>query len=195
LTNFDPLAKQVDETGAYRLFLGFAGIAEDVAYQRMRIREFVEDGNPVVEEPREEHRQSLAEKLRDFPVVGDAALCCKASVLPTQLAGACADLTEEVALRGVTTQLMAHAGTGIIYTRVPRSDEVSPEQLLSLVDWLRVAAKKLSGYVIVEAIDSNLKERIDVWGHLGGAFPLMKKLKDTLDPHGILNPGRFVGGI
>ncbi len=49
--------------------------------------------------------------------------------------------------------------------------------------------------MVVEAIDPLLKERVDVWGHVGGAFPLMKSLKETLDPQGILNPGRFVGRI
>jgi len=63
------------------------------------------------------------------------------------------------------------------------------------VDWLRILTKKLDGYMVIEAIDSTLKDRVDIWGHVGGAFPLMKRLKDTLDPNGILNPGRFVGGI
>jgi glycolate oxidase FAD binding subunit len=64
-----------------------------------------------------------------------------------------------------------------------------------LVDWLRILVKKLDGYVVIEAVDPALKDRVDVWGHVGGAFPLMKRLKETLDPHGVLNPGRFVGGI
>jgi len=56
------------------------------------------------------------------------------------------------------------------------------------VDWLRILTKKLEGYVVVEAINPVLKDRLDVWGHVGGTFPLMKKLKETLDPQGILNP-------
>ena len=69
------------------------------------------------------------------------------------------------------------------------------EKLISLVDWLRILTKKMAGYMTVEGIDYRLKDRVDVWGHVGGAFPLMKKLKETLDPEELLNPGRFVGGI
>jgi len=95
----------------------------------------------------------------------------------------------------LSVQLLARAGNGIVYSRFLRPESVALEKVLSLVDWLRILAKKLNGYMVVEAIDSTLKDRVDVWGHVGGAFPLMKRLKETLDPQGILNPGRFVGGI
>jgi glycolate oxidase FAD binding subunit len=36
---------------------------------------------------------------------------------------------------------------------------------------------------------------IDTWGGAGDAFPLMKAVKQQLDPRNTLNPGRFVGGI
>src|SRR5467141_2044485 len=35
----------------------------------------------------------------------------------------------------------------------------------------------------------------DVWGNAGDAVPLMKAVKQQLDPKNTLNPGRFVGGI
>ncbi len=35
----------------------------------------------------------------------------------------------------------------------------------------------------------------DTWGSMGDALPLMKALKQRLDPKNTLNPGRFVGGI
>jgi glycolate dehydrogenase FAD-binding subunit len=35
----------------------------------------------------------------------------------------------------------------------------------------------------------------DVWGDPGDALPLMKAVKQQLDPKSSLNPGRFVGGI
>jgi glycolate oxidase FAD binding subunit len=36
---------------------------------------------------------------------------------------------------------------------------------------------------------------IDTWGGAGDALPLMKAVKQQLDPKHTLNPGRFVGGI
>ena len=35
----------------------------------------------------------------------------------------------------------------------------------------------------------------DTWGSTGDALPLMKAVKEQLDPKSTLNPGRFVGGI
>lgn len=195
LTNCDFLGERASGDGPYRLFLSFAGIAEEVAYQRDRLRALVESPNAVLEEWIGENAQALGRLLRDFPLGGEAALRCKVSLLPTHVARFCRDLEEEAALRGLSAQLCAHAGNGIIATRFLSAHGGPAEKVLSLVDWLRITAKKLNGYVIVETIDPKLKERVDVWGHIGSAFPLMKKLKETLDPHGILNPGRFVGGL
>src|SRR5712691_842373 len=194
LTNFNPLEEEGGDN-TYRLVVGFAGIAEEVAYQRARICELSESGEPVIAEWQEGNEQTLMQALRDFPVAGEAMLRCKASLLPTRVATFCQGLEEEAGSRGLAVRLLARTGNGIVYSRFLPSTDVSPEKLLSLVDWLRILAKKLEGYVVVEAIDPALKERVDVWGHVGGAFPLMKRLKETLDPQGMLNPGRFVGGI
>jgi glycolate oxidase FAD binding subunit len=34
-----------------------------------------------------------------------------------------------------------------------------------------------------------------MWGPAGDALSLMRRVKAEFDPHGILNPGRFIGGI
>jgi len=40
-----------------------------------------------------------------------------------------------------------------------------------------------------------VKRLVDVWGPVGKALRVMQGLKAQFDPKGILNPGRFVGGI
>jgi len=40
-----------------------------------------------------------------------------------------------------------------------------------------------------------VKERIAVWDTPGPDSRIMRQLKAELDPRGILNPGRFLGGI
>ena len=89
---------------------------------------------------------------------------------------------------------MARAGNGILYTAF-EGEAVPDDQLLALVDWIRVHATGNNGFAVVEEIPSALKERANVWGTVGKTFPLMQRLKATLDPNGILNPGRFVGGL
>lgn len=195
LTNFDPLAEEKGKTPTTHLFIAFAGIDEEVEYQVKRSRELLGGQSGAMQELAEGQDQLVANALRDFPLTGDAMLRYKASVLPTHVAGFYKKAEEEAELRGLLLRLLSHAGSGIIYGHVPQDDNVTPEKLLSFVDWLRILAKQLSSSLVVEQIDPALKDRVDVWGHVGNSFPLMKRLKETLDPQGILNPGRFVGGI
>jgi glycolate oxidase FAD binding subunit len=51
------------------------------------------------------------------------------------------------------------------------------------------------GYVVVEAAPPAVKQNVDVWGPPPSAFALLKALKRKFDPEGILNPGRFIGGL
>ncbi|HEX2046464.1 MAG TPA: hypothetical protein VHF27_01790 [Acidimicrobiales bacterium] len=39
-----------------------------------------------------------------------------------------------------------------------------------------------------------VREKVDVWGE-AHAVSLMQRVKDRFDPHGVCNPGIFVGGI
>ena len=193
LANFSPL--QTGESALpYQLFIGLAGVAEEVRYQSVRVQEMMgAGGNAVQWQERDE--QALVQTLRDFPVTGSAALRCKVSLLPDKTATFCKETEAEASSRGFSAQLLVHAGNGIVLSRFSNVEESSPERLLSFIDWLRILTKRLDGYLVIEGIDPALKERADVWGHVGGALPLMKRLKETLDPNGILNPGRFVGGI
>lgn len=186
LSNCD-VGEHGDNRSPYQLYLGFAGSAEEISYQQNRLQE--------IAGVRGEPRPTLPESIRDFPVSGDAALRCKVSLVPSRITPFCQAVEEESPVRGLSVEMVAHAGNGILYCRLPQRDNPSREKLLSFVDWLRILAKRLGGTVVIEAIDPALKDRVDVWGYVGSSFPLMKRLKETLDPQGMLNPGRFVGGI
>jgi len=195
LANCDPSEGQGADASPYRLFIGFAGIAEEMIYQQNRLQEIISIAGRNPQTWEEGRGQTLTATLRDFPVSGEAALRCKVSLLPSQLAAFCKALEEEIHVRNLSVQYIAHAGNGIANCRLLQTENLSREKLLSFVDWLRILAKQLGGHMVVEAIDSALKDRVDIWGHVGNSFPLMKRLKETLDPQGMLNPGRFVGGM
>ena len=52
-----------------------------------------------------------------------------------------------------------------------------------------------SGRVVMHAMPDAAREAVDAWGPPPPSFALMRALKDRFDPHGLCNPGRFVGGL
>jgi glycolate oxidase FAD binding subunit len=50
------------------------------------------------------------------------------------------------------------------------------------------------GHLLVEWAPLAVREACSVWDPPGAAIPLMQGIKARLDPRGVLNPGRFVGG-
>jgi glycolate oxidase FAD binding subunit len=59
---------------------------------------------------------------------------------------------------------------------------------------LRNELERDSGSLIMQE-QTALSASFDAWGDAGDALPLMRAVKQQLDPKGTLNPGRFVGGI
>ena len=47
----------------------------------------------------------------------------------------------------------------------------------------------------MEDAPAEVAEVADVWGPTADNFPIMQRLKREFDPHHVLNPGRFVGGL
>jgi glycolate oxidase FAD binding subunit len=53
----------------------------------------------------------------------------------------------------------------------------------------------LGGCLVVQRLPGAAGNGTDVWGRTPDGFGVMKRLKAAFDPKGVLNPGRFVGGI
>jgi glycolate oxidase FAD binding subunit len=88
----------------------------------------------------------------------------------------------DVAVRG-------SLGAGVLYAGLPREAESGAAELLTA---LRAELPPGDGSAVVlrtEAVD-----RLDLWGPVGG-LALMRRVKERFDPHRLLAPGRFVGGI
>ena len=105
---------------------------------------------------------------------------------------------------GVALATLARAGSGIVYTYLwPASPDRTAKRAEPLgrapeaqaaEETIR-AAEQRGGRAIVEWCPAELKSKMNLWGTLGDDFAWMRKLKAALDPQGILNPGRFYGGI
>lgn len=83
------------------------------------------------------------------------------------------------------------AGTGVLWATAA---EATPEALAHAIGVMRVRAHRFGGSVVVLDGPAELKTLLDPWGPVAG-LAIMRRIKESLDPRGILAPGRFVGGI
>ena len=73
--------------------------------------------------------------------------------------------------------------------------DTDPAELAAALEHIQRIATDLGGSAIVERCPESAKRRLDVWGPPPSAMAVMRRLKNEFDPHSLLNPGRFVGGL
>jgi glycolate oxidase FAD binding subunit len=118
------------------------------------------------------------------------AVVLKIAALPTEICPISAELHQWGCAEGRDVKVLAQA-TGLMTVAL----ESAPEQVPSLVDWLRARVLEFGGSVVVVQVPDTLRSKIDVWGPDRGSWALMNEVKRRFDPNRILNPGRFVGNI
>ncbi len=60
---------------------------------------------------------------------------------------------------------------------------------------LRAGAVAMGGSLVITERSALLPQDFDAWGEPTPAVAVMRRIKERFDPRGVLNPGRFVGGI
>jgi glycolate oxidase FAD binding subunit len=109
--------------------------------------------------------------------------------MPTEVAPAIARLSET--LRGVDHDIVGRAGAGVLLVRAAGSDESHARLLTELRARIPIGR---GSAVVVRGSDA-FRTRVDPWGPLGDALPLMRAIKKQFDPAAVLNPGRGPGGL
>ena len=146
--------------------------------------------------------KSMLRWVTDAPseVSPSSALVIKLSVQARSAARASAECGE-ILLFGEQPEQMADPGFGTIRLFWPEPpDDSSPgvdttQPVLDAVDKTRQIAHRYEGSAVVEHCPLPVKRQIDVWGDAPDSLAVMRSIKDRFDPRGILNPGRFLGGI
>jgi glycolate oxidase FAD binding subunit len=64
-----------------------------------------------------------------------------------------------------------------------------------VIEELREIWVRRGGSLVVQKAPPSIKKRVDVWGPAGDYLGLTRQVKEKFDPRGVLNPGRFLGGI
>ncbi|MBI2364412.1 MAG: FAD-binding oxidoreductase [Deltaproteobacteria bacterium] len=86
--------------------------------------------------------------------------------------------------------ILSNPPTGTLW--VAESErQTSPQRFADLLS----LAPRCGGHAIIFAAPDDTKKNIDVWGPPPPTLALMREMKNQFDPTGLLNPGRFVGGL
>jgi len=126
-----------------------------------------------------------------LPEEPERSLTLRVGLLGTDLAKGFRLLESATHERGLALAATATLGVGTLRARLA-GEGLADERLVAR---LREAVAGLGGALVVEHAPAALKPRLDVWGDVGPAFGVMRRLKAEFDPLGLLNPGRFVGRL
>jgi glycolate oxidase FAD binding subunit len=113
----------------------------------------------------------------------------KISMLPAAIAKVIALLSKLATSANITWRGVVQA-TGLAWLRL----EGQTADLAQVVRKLRDSLETDGGSLVIATRPKEMYA-VDAWGHAGDALPVMRALKQRLDPQNTLNPGRFVGGI
>lgn len=123
---------------------------------------------------------------------GTEEVSIKIGAPPAELTGVLDSVLGACSRRDITPRISGHAGTGVTFVALPGNDE---EAQAGVIEELREIWVRSGGSVVVPRAPVSLKKRVEVWGPAGDHLGLSRRVKEKFDPRGVLNPGRFVGGI
>ncbi|MBD2489501.1 FAD-binding oxidoreductase [Aulosira sp. FACHB-615] len=106
----------------------------------------------------------------------ESAITCKIGVLPS----AAVEILNQVNIG------LVHISSGLGWLQLEEKSQVLK---------LRDRTQNHQGFLSILTAPATVKQNIDVWGNIGNALPLMRRIKAQFDSQNILSPGRFVGGI
>jgi FAD/FMN-containing dehydrogenase len=98
---------------------------------------------------------------------------------------------------GVDCALICHSGNGILYAYVLPGKKFRSkiESFVEIIGKMTSEAVKNEGNLVVESSPLLIKKKVNIWGQSQSNYLVARRLKEQIDPTGILNMGRFVGGI
>ena len=123
-------------------------------------------------------------------------MAARASVAPTRILEVAQELERSGLGTGLIPAIVAHPAYGtVLISWFADEDLISEDVAGDTLGQARDSVHKAGGHMTVERCLLAIKTRIDVWDEAGAPLDIMRSMKEQYDPSGILNPGRFVGGI
>ena len=189
-------AEVVGVDGVYLLAVRLGGRPATLERQvKECVSTFESRGAVFVEKLEDEHSGVVWRALADFgwDEATHAPLALRISVVPALVkvvAGALRDSST-----GSSAAVISQPAYGVISASWAPQGGISVDDAVEIVGKVRDSVHEISGSVIVERCPVDAKAAFDVWDDVGESMDIMRRMKEQYDPAGVLNPGRFVGGI
>ena len=173
---------------SWRLAVSFEGFGETVGRQISELDSLAKQNGMAIETHRAESEQRVWREIGDLPLKADR-LIYRVTVPRSSVAPVLGAL--QSSLIGVAEPaLSADVVMGTIWIVAP-ANRTSADHFAALIS----LARQHHGHAVMFAAPPELQHGVEVWGPSPGTIALMRDIKQRFDPHGILNPGRFVGGL
>jgi glycolate oxidase FAD binding subunit len=192
----------VPSNGNYLIAIGLDGVAESINRQLSEMSEIgKKHGTLEAVTLDSEKHQAFWVALRDFSARLTDEYSNVISMKSNFLISKCGEILgsyEKIAQGlGIDCAFISHAGNGILYSHILPGKNFRPkvESFVELIEKLTAEAVKNGGGLVVESSPPSIKRKVDVWGQSRSDYLVARRLKEQIDPAGVLNMGRFVGGI
>ncbi len=166
------------------LALGFEDNVDSVRWQLDRLKSELGRTDLVVIEG--EQTLPLWDALNGFQAAGLGPFTFVANLRPSTVDGFVEGLDPG------RWSIQAHAGNGIV--RGHALGEWTMDEAARSIEPLRRRAVEAGGNLILSRCPTDWKDHLRVWGEPRGDRAIAERVRAALDPHGAMNPGRFVVG-
>lgn len=188
----EPLLGPPQTSGAARLVVGLEGAQAEVDWMVGQLHEQWQRVNvQLVGTHVGEQANVLWNRLAQCSTAaaelnGDRPWLVEAHLLPS----AVVECVQQLLAVDSKCSIQAHAGSGVVRAVFPLSAERGTDILDSRI---RPAVTSAGGSMVVRSRPAGTRlDRFAVWGPAKDTQRVMQTIKDQFDPHGILNPGRFI---
>jgi glycolate oxidase FAD binding subunit len=166
------------------LAIGFEDNADSVRWQIDRMKGEIGRTELMVVEG--EQTGPLWDALNGFQAAEQGPFSFVANLRPSMVAGFVEGLDPG------RWSVQAHAGNGIV--RAHALCEWNLDEASRTVEPFRNRAVRDGGNLILSRCPTEWKEHLRVWGEPRADSAIAERVRAALDPHGAMNPGRFVVG-
>ncbi len=186
----------------YWVAIGLEGVTEAIDRQISEMGEMArQKGGLSPSILQSESHSNFWKGIRDFPTSirqqGSPLIGLKSNFLISRCGEVMARYEQAAKESGIECALICRAGNGVLYTYlfVDKKGRSKSDSLIPLIEEFSSIVRGHEGQLMLEFAPPDVKKKFDPWGGWRPDYEIMRRLKKEIDPKGILNPGRFVGGI